>query len=171
MLAVFGGENVRGRWASGGRNSYLRPLIMVVTFVGFVGGWTHAFFGVDSLFAAGALAAVVATWFTFLPSFLFIFAGAPFIESTHGELRLTAPLTGITAAVVGVIGQLAVFFVWHLLWPHGSSAAPFAGALDWPSLALGAAAVVALFRYKIGVIPLILGCGAAGLVLHSVLPL
>jgi len=138
------------------------PLIMVVAFVGFVGGWTHALFGPDALFAAGAAAAIVVTWFTFLPSFLFIFAGAPFIESTHGELRFTAPLTGITAAVVGVIVNLAVFFAWHVLWPQATGAAPFAGPFDWVSLTIGAAATVALFRYKVGVIPLLLACGAAG---------
>ena len=61
----------------------------------------------------------MATFFTFLPSFLFILAGGPFIESTHGDLGFTAPLTGITAAVVGVIVNLAVFFAWHVLWPDG----------------------------------------------------
>ncbi|MGH8618729.1 MAG: chromate efflux transporter [Burkholderiales bacterium] len=146
------------------------PLIMVVAFVGFVGGWTHALFGTDALFAAGAAAAIVVTWFTFLPSFLFILAGAPFIESTHGELRFTAPLTGITAAVVGVIVNLAVFFAWHVLWPQASTAAPFAGPFDWVSLAIGAVATVALFRYQTGVIPLLLACGAAGLAARSLWP-
>ena len=97
------------------------PLIMVVSFVGFVGGWTRALFGTESLFLAGAAAAAVVTFFTFLPSFLFIFAGGPFIESTHGKLGFTAPLTGITAAVVGVIVNLAVFFGYHVLWPAGLS--------------------------------------------------
>src|SRR5205085_860110 len=95
------------------------PLIMVVAFVGFVGGWTRAVFGAESLALAGATAAAVATFFTFLPSFFFIFAGGPFIESTHGRLGFTAPLTGITAAVVGVIVNLAVFFGGHVLWPAG----------------------------------------------------
>ena len=79
------------------------PLIMVVAFVAFVGGWTTQIFGSDSLFLAGAVAATVVTFFTFLPSFCFILLGGPFIESTHGKLTFTAPLTGITAAVVGVI--------------------------------------------------------------------
>ena len=95
------------------------PLIMVVAFVGFVGGWTKAVFGPDSLALAGIAGACVATFFTFLPSFLFILAGGPLVETTHGQLRFTAPLSGITAAVVGVIVNLAVFFAWHVFWPDG----------------------------------------------------
>jgi chromate transporter len=69
--------------------------------------------------SAGALAATVVTFFTFLPSFLFILAGGPLVEATHGRLKFTAPLTAITAAVVGVILNLALFFAWHVLWPQG----------------------------------------------------
>jgi chromate transporter len=134
------------------------PLIMVVAFVGFVGAWTHAVFG-DALAAAGIAGALVATFFTFLPSFIFIFMGAPFIETTHGDLRFTAPLTGITAAVVGVVVNLAVFFAYHVLWPAG-----FGGHFDWISALIGVAALVALVRYKAGVIPLIGVCAAIGLV-------
>ena len=134
------------------------PLIMVVAFVAFVGAWTQAIFGPESLAAAGAIAAIVTTFFTFLPSFVFIFAGAPFIETTHGNLRFTAPLTGITAAVVGVIANLAVFFAWHVLWPGG-----FDGAFDWASAVLGAAAFVALFRFKIGIMPVVGAAALAGL--------
>ncbi|KQW66300.1 chromate efflux transporter [Methylibium sp. Root1272] len=134
------------------------PLIMVVAFVGFVGGWTHAVFGPDALFAAGATAAAVVTFFTFLPSFLFILLGGPFIETTHGKLRFTAPLTGITAAVVGVIVNLAVFFAYHVLWPDG-----LAGRFEWASALIGAAAAVALFRFKVGVIPVVLMAGVLGL--------
>jgi len=134
------------------------PLIMVVAFVGFVGGWTTAIFGTESLFLAGAAAATVVTFFTFLPSFFFIFLGAPFIESTHGNLKFTAPLTGITAAVVGVIVNLAVFFAWHVLWPEGAG-----GRFEWASAVIGLAAAVALFRFKIGVIPVVFGSGIAGL--------
>ena len=134
------------------------PLIMVVSFVGFVGGWTKAIFGSDSLFLAGAAAATVVTFFTFLPSFFFILLGGPFIESTHGNLKFTAPLTAITAAVVGVIVNLAVFFASHVLWPHG-----LAGAFEWPAALIGLAAAMALFRFKLGVIPVVLGCGVAGL--------
>ncbi len=139
------------------------PLIMVVAFVGFVGAWTKAVFGPDTLFLAGAAAATVVTYFTFLPSFLFILLGAPLVESTHGELRFTAPLTGITAAIVGVILNLAVFFAWKVLWPASTAAAPFSGGFEWATLAIGAAASVALFRFGVGIIPLIGLCGAAGL--------
>jgi len=136
------------------------PLIMVVSFVGFVGGWTKAVFGPDALFLSGAVAATVVTFFTFLPSFFFILLGGPFIESTHGNLRFTAPLTGITAAVVGVIVNLAVFFAWHVLWPQGPG-----GHFEWPSALIGLAAAVALFRFRVGVIPVVLGAGLVGLLL------
>jgi len=139
------------------------PLIMVVTFVGFVGGWSQQVFGGDAAFTSAFIAAAVATFFTFLPSFVFIFLGAPFIETTHGNLKFTAPLTAITAAVVGVIVNLALFFAWHVLWPQGAS-----GGVDWISGLIGIAALLALFRFKAGVIPVILGCGLAGLALQLV---
>ena len=134
------------------------PLIMVVAFVGFVGGWTGALFGPASLPLAGAAAAGVVTWFTFLPSFLFILIGGPLVESTHGNLKFTAPLTAISAAVVGVILNLALFFGYHVFWPTGLD-----GGLEWFSLLLGVAAVIALFRLKVGMIPLIAGSGLLGL--------
>jgi chromate transporter len=134
------------------------PLIMVVSFVAFAGGWTKAIFGADQLLLAGAVAACVVTFFTFLPSFFFIFLGGPFIESTHGNLKFTAPLTGITAAVVGVIVNLAVFFAYHVLWPKG-----LAGALEWPAALIGLAATLALFRYKVSVIPVVFASAIAGL--------
>ncbi|MDD2833844.1 MAG: chromate efflux transporter [Methylotenera sp.] len=90
------------------------PLIMVVAFVAFVGGWTQAVLGSEHLFLSGALASIVVTFFTFLPSFLFIFIGAPLVESTQNNLKLSAPLTAITAAVVGVIVSLALFFAQHV---------------------------------------------------------
>jgi len=133
------------------------PLIMVVTFVGFVGGYVKAVFGPDSLFLAGAVAATLVTWFTFLPSFIFILAGGPFIETTHGQLKFTAPLTAITAAVVGVILNLALFFAYHVLWPAG-----LGGASDWRAALLAVLAAIALFRFKVGVIPVIVACGLAG---------
>ena len=134
------------------------PLIMVVAFVGFVGAWAGEVLGPDSLALAGVCGAVVATFFTFLPSFVFIFAGAPFIETTHGNLRFTAPLAGISAAVVGVIVSLALFLAWHVLWPRG-----FDGPFDWLSAAIGTAAFVALFRYKAGIMLVIGACALAGL--------
>jgi chromate transporter len=141
------------------------PLIMVVSFVGFVGGWTQAIFGPDAPFLAGAAAATVVTFFTFLPSFFFILLGAPFIESTHGNLKFTAPLTGITAAVVGVILNLAVFFAYHVLWPGG-----FGGPFDGVSALIGLGAALALFRFKVGVIPVVLGSGLVGLALSLARP-
>lgn len=137
------------------------PLIMVVAYVGFVGGWTKAIFGPDALALAGATAATVVTFFTFLPSFLFILLGGPFIESTHGKLGFTAPLTAITAAVVGVIVNLAVFFAYHVLWPQG-----LGGHVDLTSALIGLAAAVALFRFGLGVIAVVLGAGLAGLLLR-----
>jgi chromate transport protein ChrA len=101
------------------------PLIMVVAFVAFVGAWQSAelvaLFGPDRLFLAAALAATLVTWFTFLPSFVFILAGGPLVEATHDKLAFTGPLTAITAAVVGVVLNLALFFAWHVLWPQGWS--------------------------------------------------
>ncbi|WP_280191147.1 chromate efflux transporter [Delftia sp. PS-11] len=137
------------------------PLIMVVSFVAFVGGWTKAIFGSDSLLLAGTVAAAVATFFTFLPSFFFILLGGPFIESTHGNLKFTAPLAGITAAVVGVIVNLAVFFAWHVIWPRGLT-----GGMDWPSVVIGIAAAIALLRFKANVIHVIVAAGLAGLALR-----
>ncbi len=145
------------------------PLIMVVAFVGFVGGYLseemRAVFGPDSLFLAGAVAASLVTWFTFLPSFLFILAGGPLVETTHGDLKFTAPLTAITAAVVGVILNLALFFGYHVLWPQG-----FAGAFDLLSALIAAAAALALFRFKRNVIHVIGACAALGLLFKTVLP-
>ncbi|MDP2822925.1 MAG: chromate efflux transporter, partial [Sulfuritalea sp.] len=101
------------------------PLIMIVTWVGYVGGVTKSVLG-DPV-AAGIAGAAVATFFTFLPSFFFIIAGGPLVEATRGELKFTAPLTAITAAVVGVILNLATFFAWHTFWPRATEAAPFTG--------------------------------------------
>lgn len=137
------------------------PLIMVVAFVGFVGGYVQPMFGADHPFLAGAVAASLVTWFTFLPSFLFILAGGPLVESTHNELKFTAPLTGITAAVVGVILNLALFFGYHVLWPAG-----FEGHFDWPSALIALAAAIALFRYKAGVIQALIACALTGLAVH-----
>lgn len=134
------------------------PLIMVVAFVGFVGGWTHELLGPEARLAAGALAAGVATFFTFLPSFVFILAGGPLVEATHGRLGFTAPLSAVTAAVVGVILNLALFFAYHVLWPQG-----FAGRFDGFSALLMAGSALALFRFRLGVLPLLALCAALGL--------
>lgn len=134
------------------------PLIMVVTFVGFVGGWVTQVFGPNAVFASAFVAAAIVTFFTFLPSFIFIFMGGPFIETTHGNLKFTAPLSAITAAVVGVILNLALFFAYHVFWPSGLS-----GNIDWFSILLTTLAAVAVFRFKVNVIPVILTSGALGM--------
>lgn len=139
------------------------PLIMIVAFVGFVGGWVHQVLGPDNVVLAGVLGAGVATFFTFLPSFIFILAGAPIVEATRHEIKFTAPLSAITAAVVGVILNLAVFFAWHVFWPRGWS-----GAFDGFSAVLAVLGFIALWRYRWGVIPVIALSGAAGLALTLV---
>ena len=140
------------------------PLIMVVAFAGFVGGYVKAVFGPDALFLAGATAATLVTWFTFLPSFLFILAGGPMVESTHGQIRFTAPLTAITAAVVGVVLNLALFFGYHVLWPEGF-AGGFAAGFDLPAALIAIAAAVALLRYQRKVMEVIGACALIGLAL------
>ena len=130
---------------------------MVVTFVGFVGGWTKELFGPEMLPLAGIAAACVVTFFTFLPSFLFIFIGGPVIEATRHDVQFTAPLLGITAAVVGVVVNLAVFFAYHVLWPHGLER-----QFDWVSLLIGIAAFTALFKFKIDIVKVIIACAFLG---------
>jgi len=136
------------------------PLIMVVAFVGFVGGWTKEIFGPELLPLAGVAGAVIATFFTFLPSFLFILIGGPAVEATRNQDKFTAPLTGITAAVVGVILNLALFFAYHVLWPEG-----FEGHFDGWSLLIGLVAFVALIRYKLGILPVIAISAGIGLLI------
>jgi chromate transporter len=119
------------------------PLIMIVAFVAYLGGYTGALLGTDHLFAAGALAACVATWFTFLPSFIFILAGGPLVESTHGKLQLTGPLTAITAAVVGVVLNLTLFLSYHVFWPQGFTAQTLLSGIDGFSVAIATAAALA----------------------------
>ncbi len=134
------------------------PLIMVVAFVAFVGGWTQPMFGPEAVFMAGVVAACVATFFTFLPSFVFILAGGALVEATHGQLRFTAPLVAIAAAVVGVIVNLAVFFAQHVLWPEG-----LGGAFAWASALIGLASAVALMRFEVSVMRVIGACALIGL--------
>jgi chromate transporter len=137
---------------------------MVVAFVGFVGGWTKEIFGPEMLPLAGAAGAGIATLFTFLPSFLFILIGGPSVEATRHDVKFTAPLTGITAAVVGVVLNLAAFFAYHVLWPEG-----FKGNFEWFSFLIGIIAFVALIKYKSGIIPTIAACAVAGLLYSLIL--
>ncbi len=142
------------------------PLIMVVTWVGYLGGVSRLVAG--NPLAAGLAGAAVATFFTFLPSFLFIIAGGPMVEATRGELRFTAPLTAITAAVVGVIINLAVFFAWHTFWPQATEAAPFAGPFDAIPVVIAAASFLALWKFKADIIKVIGVCALLGLALSFV---
>ncbi|WP_371324049.1 chromate efflux transporter [Dechloromonas sp. ZY10] len=129
------------------------PLIMVVAFVGFVAGWNGQPLGSEQVLAGALLGGLVATAFTFLPSFIFILAGAPLVESTRGDWRLQAPLTAITAAVVGVIAHLALYFASETLWP--------AGHFDGLALAVLLGAALALWR-GLGVLPVIAVCAGLG---------
>ena len=137
------------------------PLIIIVAFVGFVASWGQAVLGPDALFLGAALGACAATWFTFLPSFIFILAGGPWVESTRGNLKLTAPLAAVTAAVVGVIANLTLFFIAAVARRSGAG-----GAIDWVAIGLVAVSAFALWRLKWGVIQVIAASAGAGLALR-----
>jgi len=146
------------------------PLIMVLQFVGFMAAFRDP--GGLSPLLAGTLGGLLATWVTFVPCFLWIFLGAPYIEALRGNRALGAALAAITAAVVGVILNLAAWFALHL-WFHALDKAPGL-ALDVPvwssvdgwALVLSAAAMIAIFRFKAGMIPTLAGCSAAGVILY-----
>ena len=132
------------------------PLIMVVAFVGFMGGWQSPLLGGPGSWFAGLAALLVTVWFTFLPSFGFILAGGPLVERSRGDLRIAAPLTAISAAVVGVIASLAVFFAGPVLWAGGQ--------LKPLAVAVLLASLLALLRWRWGVLPLIGAAVLLGLV-------
>ncbi len=138
------------------------PLIMIVTWVGYLGGVAKSVLG-DPV-AGGLAGATVATFFTFLPSFWFIIAGGPMVEATRGELKFTAPLTAITAAVVGVIINLATFFAWHTFWPKGTKALPFGGPFEAVPVVIAIAAFIALWKYKVDIMKVIGACALFGLI-------
>ena len=140
------------------------PLIMIVTFVGFLGGWQQPMLGTP--LASGVAAALVATFFTFLPSFVFILAGAPWVEATRGLPRLAAPLRAISAAVVGVIVQLGLVLALHVLWPDAATRGALA-QVEWPALLIGLAAAVALLRWRLGVVPVLAAAALLGLLAQS----
>jgi len=137
------------------------PLIMVLQFVGFVGGWQHP--GTLSPLAGAALGSFITTWVTFLPCFLFIFLGGPHIEQLRGQPRLSAALTAITAAVVGVILNLSVQFGCHALGLAG-------GGVDLFVMFVSVAAFVAMECFRAGVMPVIGGCACLGLIWKAALP-
>jgi chromate transporter len=131
------------------------PLIIVVAFVGFMGGWNTGVFGAPGHWWDAVAATLVVVWFTFLPSFGFILVGGPLVEATRDNLRLGAPLRAITAAVVGVIGSLVLFFAAPVLWP--------AGQFDWAPAGLVVLALVLLLRWRWSVLQLIGGAALVGL--------
>lgn len=145
------------------------PLIMVVAFVGFVGGWTQAVLGSDSLFLSGVVAALVVTFFTFLPSFLFIFIGAPLVEATQNNLRLSAPLTAITAAVVGVIVSLALFFAQHVFVSNITQHADGVDHINFYAICLALLGLWALVKWNLSVIKLVVIFAVAGLIRYYAL--
>ncbi len=144
------------------------PLIMVVQFVGFLGAYRAA--GAVDPLLMGTLGALVTTWVTFVPCFLWIFLGAPYIEALRGNRHLTAALTGITAAVVGVVANLAIWFAQHVLFAENTEFTGYGLSLDvpvWASLqpgaaVLAAAAAVALTRFRLGMLAVLGGCAVAG---------
>jgi chromate transporter len=145
------------------------PLIMVTQFVGFLAAYRNA--GALDPLLAGTLGGLLTTWVTFLPCFIWIFAGAPYVERLRANRALTGALSAITAAVVGVIANLALWFALHY-WFGRLEPGPFAlevpvlASADWRALLLSAAALVAVFRFKLGVLPLLAGSALAGLALN-----
>lgn len=142
------------------------PLIMVFSFAGFVIGWEQAVFGPDQLMLSAVCATLIVTYFSFLPSFIMILLGGPLIESTQHDLRVRSPLAGISAAVVGVIVNLAVVFALQVFWPVSLQ-----GQFDWLAAGLAATAFLLMFRFKLGVIPAILSTGILGALCSVLLPM
>jgi len=134
------------------------PLIMVVQFVGFVGAWQNP--GELSPLAAATLGALMTTWVTFVPCFLWIFLGAPFIERLHGHAGLTGALSTITAAVVGVILNLAIWFGLHVLFPADSGP-------DWFGICVCVAAFIALLRWKVDILWIVAAGCTLGIAWHA----
>ena len=148
------------------------PLIMVLQFVGFMGAWRDP--GLMPPLLAGTLGGLLATWVTFIPCFLWIFLGAPFIERMRGNAALTGALSAITAAVVGVVLNLAIWFAIHTIFRQVrplaagpvSFDAPVLSSLDPYALAISAAAILAMFRFRAGIFTVLATASAAGLLLH-----
>lgn len=130
------------------------PLVMVLQFVGFLSGWRQP--GALAPLGAATLGAAMTTWVTFVPTYLFILLGAPYVERLRGNVRLNAALAAVTAAVVGVILNLAIWFALQVVFPAHAR-------VDWFALAVGVTALVALERFKVGIVPVIIAGGALGL--------
>lgn len=150
------------------------PLIMVLQFVGFLGALRESG-GTMPLLAASA-GGLLATWVTFAPCFAWIFLGAPFMEGLRSNRALAAALTAVTAAVVGVILNLAIWFALHVIWREIarietwplSLELPVLSSIDWAAAALSALALVAVFRLQLGMVTVLGGAAMLGLVLHLV---
>ncbi len=150
------------------------PLIQVVQFVGFLGAYRNA--GALDPLTAGIVGSVVTTWVTFAPCFLFIFVGAPFVEYLRGNRALNAALRGITAAVVGVVLNLAVWFSLHTLFGELRSLEfgaaelpiPVPTTVDWRAALIAMGAMVAMFRYKAGMIATLGGAALVGVIMHAI---
>lgn len=140
------------------------PLIMIVSYVGFVGGWTKQIFP-EHLILSGILASSIVTFFTFLPSFLFILIGGPLVEASRNEIKFTAPLTAITAAVVGVILNLACFFAYHVFFPSGLEKG-LSSHIEWPAIVISIISIFALVRFKIGISTVIGATALIGIALQ-----
>jgi chromate transporter len=148
------------------------PLIMVVQYVGFLAGYRSPDM-LPPLFA-GTLAGLLVTWVTFTPCFLWVFLGAPYVEALRGVRALGAALSAVTAAVVGVILNLAVWFGIHVIFRetvplHGyglSVGLPVLPSIDLFATALALAAALAIFRFKVGIMQTLLACSLAGVVLQ-----
>jgi chromate transporter len=149
------------------------PLIMVLQFVGFLAAF-HAATGIPPLLA-GTMGGLIATWVTFAPCFLWIFAGAPFIEAMRDNRALTGALSAITAVVVGVILNLAVWFAIHTLFREAAPVRGFGLRFDAPvlasadpfAIAIALGAALALFRFNAGVLTTLAISAAAGAALHA----
>jgi chromate transporter len=150
------------------------PLIMVLQFVGFMAAYRDP--GSLSPLVAATAGGLLATWVTFVPCFLWIFLGAPFVEQLRGNRALSGALSTITAAVVGVVLNLAIWFALHTLFRELHPVhfgplqfdAPVLGAVNGWALLLSAVALVAIFKFKVGMIPTLLGCSAVGIVLYLI---
>jgi chromate transporter len=148
------------------------PLIMVTQFVGFMAAFRDP--GTLPPLLAGALGGLLTTWVTFVPCFLWIFLGAPFVETLRGNKALSAALATITAAVVGVVLNLAVWFALHVLFAEVREVPVLGLTLDVPTLAsvnvaslvLTVAALLAVFRFKVGMIPVLAACSGLGVLYH-----
>jgi chromate transporter len=136
------------------------PLIMVTQFVGFLGGWNHP--GMLPPLLSATLGALVTTWTTFTPCFLWIFLGGPYIEKLRGNEAVTTALSAVTAAVVGVVLNLAVWFGWHIIFPGSTS-------VDWIAILIGTVAWIGMMRWQWNIILVVLGAGGAGLIFKSFL--